>query len=191
MRRNPVRLVFMLGLLPLGATVAWLAGFGIYLAVLPQPPTYELDRGDDCVAVASGRHARLITAIEQYGGRAEIFVSGATIGTNRRERDDMRRRDPGWFDGHVAFGWQARNTRQNGDEISRWAAAQHCHRLVLLSDDLHLPRLTLALRRAGYDGPVDLHAVALFADAHAAIAQRLRLAATAWTRYLAALLIDW
>lgn len=180
------RLAASLVLVP---SALWLVGFALFITLLPRPPVTAL--AGDCVAVASGVHDRLITAIEVYADRADIFVSGAHEGTNHIERDDMRARAPKWFDQHVSFGQMARNTRENGIEISAWAQQRTCRVLVLVSDDAHLPRVHLALRRAGYAGPAASHAVARVFDDQHPWTERLLLAARAWSRFAVALAWDW
>jgi hypothetical protein len=169
--------------------IVWTAGLGLFAALLPTPPKSPLP--GDCVAVASGEQIRLITAIDQYAGRADIFISGSVQGTNSIERDDMRAHAPTWFDGHVAFGPDASNTRENGYEIAAWARRHQCHELIVLTSVAHLPRLLLALDRAGYHEPVLRHAVSLTAEGIVTFADRLHHLALAWTRYLVALVVDW
>jgi len=144
----------LLTLAALAAVLAFLLGFWDFAsktrAEVEQPPPAEA-----IVALTGGSLERLSTGVrlrEEHKGQ-RLLISGV----NRIVTDDELLRgalnvDPELAQCCIDLGRSAEDTLGNASETAAWAREHHYTRLILVTDDYHMPRshaeLSLALPEA-------------------------------------------
>ena len=150
---NRVRGVLLLALV-LGV-IAFIAGFWDFAkdvreAANAAPPP----QSQAIVALTGGSLERLSTGVElleqQRGER--LLISGVNRIVTDEELFDVLNVDPALAACCVDLGRAAEDTLGNASETAEWARAHHFRRLILVTDDYHMPRsyteLSLAMPEA-------------------------------------------
>jgi uncharacterized SAM-binding protein YcdF (DUF218 family) len=127
--------------------VAYGAGFGIYLSTLPGPAG---DEHTDAIVVLTGKGGgRLERGFELMGrARAErMLISGVQRTVRPQDLIAAYRVEPRLFACCIALDRESSDTRSNADEIARWLARRNYRSVRLVTNDFHMPRARLELRR--------------------------------------------
>lgn len=144
-RRRRHRLAFIL----LAPVVAFLAGFGAFLAVVldqSEPPFVRTDG----IVVLTGGSERVATGFRLLaGGQARLMlISGAHHAAGLPEIAAAAGVDASGLHDRVSVGHAAASTRGNAAETAAWARAEHLHSIRVVTAGYHMPRAMLELRRA-------------------------------------------
>lgn len=143
-----MRRVLLLGALCLA--IAWMVGFWDF-ATRVRRPAENPAQADAIVALTGGSLQRLSTGVrllEQHKGE-RLLISGV----NRVVTDDELLHDALGVDQALAsccidLGRGADDTLGNASETAAWARAHRYRRLILVTDDYHMPRSRLELSLA-------------------------------------------
>lgn len=132
------------------AVVAWLVGFWRF-AEQVRAPAAPPPQADAIVALTGGSLQRLSTGVALLGAHKgeRLLISGV----NRAVTDEELLRDALSVDPELAqccidLGRGADDTLGNAAETAAWARAHHYRRLILVTDDYHMPRSRLELSLA-------------------------------------------
>jgi uncharacterized SAM-binding protein YcdF (DUF218 family) len=133
-------------------SLAFVAGFGVFLAVFPAqaPPARE----GDVIVVLTGGDERMASALTYLAeGRGKrLLVSGVADITSRESlRKVATGGNPGLeraFDCCADLDYAAKDTPGNAVEIARWAEAQGARSVIVVTSGYHMPRALLELRAA-------------------------------------------
>jgi uncharacterized SAM-binding protein YcdF (DUF218 family) len=142
------RLFFVLGLAGICAISAGFVWFGDHVASLKTPET--VDRADGAAALTGGSDARLKTGVMlvEQGTVPRLLISGV----NRvATADELRLVAGGRAETYaccIDLGKVAADTVGNANEVSDWVAQHRVQRLVLITDNYHMPRSLFEVRRA-------------------------------------------
>lgn len=135
------------------AVLAFVAGFWSF-AQSVRRPAEEPERADAIVALTGGSLERLTTGVrlleEQKGER--LLISGVNrVVTDEELLDAALNVDPA-LAARIDLGRSAEDTLGNAAETAAWAREHNYTRIILVTDDYHMPRshaeLSLALPEA-------------------------------------------
>ena len=143
--------VFLLAIA--AAVIAFIWGFWNFATAVRAPPQ-DPPRADAIVALTGGSMERLSTGVRllKEHKAPRLFISGV----NRLVTDDELFRalnvDRPTAQCCVELGRSAEDTLGNASETAAWAREHHYRRLILVTDDYHMPRadaeLSLAMPEA-------------------------------------------
>lgn len=172
------------------ALAAWLSGFAVYLARLPDLPAAPRPSGGGIVVLTggAGRIAEGLRLLEADPD-ARLLVSGVHPGTLLAELERPPGLDMAALAARVTLGREALSTRGNAEEAAAWARAEGLSTLVVVTAGYHMPRALLLLRRVLPDVRLVPHPVtppALREPRWWLRPALLRLAAAEYTKLLAA-----
>ncbi len=132
------------------AVVFWLVGFWRFAEAV-RAPAAQPPQADAIVALTGGSLQRLSTGVALLGAHKgeRLLISGV----NRAVTDDELLRDALSVDPELAsccidLGRAADDTLGNAAETATWARAHHYRRIILVTDDYHMPRSRLELSLA-------------------------------------------
>ncbi|MEQ1617005.1 MAG: YdcF family protein [Terricaulis sp.] len=132
------------------AVVFWLVGFWRF-AEQVRAPAIPPPHADAIVALTGGSLHRLSTGVALLAAHKgeRLLISGV----NRAVTDDELLRDALRVDPDLAhccidLGRAADDTLGNAAETAAWARAHHYRRIILVTDDYHMPRSRLELSLA-------------------------------------------
>ncbi|SIQ35206.1 Uncharacterized SAM-binding protein YcdF, DUF218 family [Rhizobium sp. RU20A] len=152
-RRGPLRRFVRFAFYALLITAAiFLAGFLYFADVVAslQPP----DRPKaDAIVVLTGGFQRIDQAVEllKAGAGERLLISGVNPSTSGSQirRNTQTPRD--LFECCVDIGRQAIDTIGNANETAQWARGKGYLRVLVVTNNYHMPRSLLELRRAAPD----------------------------------------
>lgn len=132
------------------AAVFWLVGFWRF-AEQVRAPAEPPPRADAVVALTGGSLQRLSTGVallaEHKGER--LLISGVNRAVTDEELlDDALSVDPELAGCCIDLGRGADDTLGNASETAAWARAHRYRRIILVTDDYHMPRSRLELSLA-------------------------------------------
>jgi uncharacterized SAM-binding protein YcdF (DUF218 family) len=147
LRWSPARLA-LAGLVVL--VVAFSIGFVFFCDRVGRmnPPTQV--EAADAIVVLTGGYQRVVTALDllkmKRGKR--LLISGVHPSINRAELSHATQADPGLFRCCVDLDHAARDTISNATESAKWIKANGFHSIILVTNNYHIPRSLLEMRRA-------------------------------------------
>lgn len=131
------------------AGIFWLAGFGWFLATLPESDTLEAGVEIDGIVVLTGSPGRVQAGLDSLarGKGRRLLISGVN-------RDLARETILNAFGGAASaqaccidLGREARDTHGNAIEAAEWARQHGFQSLLIVTADYHLPRALIELGR--------------------------------------------
>ena len=147
-RMRPVRLVvrFVLALILL-AGVAGIAGFLYFaetVAALEVPP----DPKADAIVVLTGGYQRIDRAIGllKTGAGERLLISGVNPTTSGNQIRKLTQSSSALFECCVDMGYEAVDTIGNANETARWINDHRFRRVLVVTNNYHMPRSLLELR---------------------------------------------
>jgi uncharacterized SAM-binding protein YcdF (DUF218 family) len=189
-RKRPfLRLAFWTsGLLALAFTL----GFGIFSSYVSAMMAPAAQRDADAIVVLTGGQARIDAAIEllKSGKGKRLLISGVNPVAGL---EDLRRAtgaEEALFACCVDIDRAALDTIGNAEESARWMQAHAYASVILVTNNYHMPRSMLEMRRAGNGVEILPHPVVntrLDRGEWLMKPQALRVLFTEYTKYLAAL----
>jgi len=139
----------------LAVVTALFVAFGLgYIAfahgVERAAPQYPLPEADAIVALTGGDADRLTTAMKllQEGRGRRLLISGVNPKVEDADVYDLLEGAPELIACCVDLGRQAKDTLGNASETAAWAGRNGFSRLIVVTDDYHMPRSLAELRGA-------------------------------------------
>ena len=123
------------------AVLAFLAGFWSFAQSVRTPENPGAPSADAIVALTGGQE-RLETGVrllKQHHGQ-RLLISGVNRIVSDHELFDALHIDDRTARCCVDLGRGAEDTLGNASETAAWARARHYHRVILVTDDYHMPR---------------------------------------------------
>lgn len=127
--------------------IAYILGFALFAAVLPQPAA---DTRTDAIVVLTGGAARIERglALLEAGKARRLLISGVDRTVRPRElalRYDTPLR---LFGCCVDLGREAVDTRSNAEEVADWLERRRYRSVRLVTSDWHMRRASFEISRA-------------------------------------------
>lgn len=139
----------------LAVVTAAIAAFGLgYIAfangVERATPQHPLPEADAIVALTGGDADRLVTAMKllQEGRGRRLLISGVNPQVKDADVFEILDAPPELIACCVDLGRQAKDTLGNASETAAWARRNGFSRLIVVTDDFHMPRSLAELRVA-------------------------------------------
>jgi len=146
-----MRRLFLLALA--ASVIVFIWGFWNFATAVRQPPQ-DPPRADAIVALTGGSMARLATGVRllKQHKAERLFISGVNRLVTDNELFHALNIDSPTAQCCVDLGRSAEDTLGNASETAAWAREHHYRRLILVTDDYHMPRadaeLSLAMPEA-------------------------------------------
>ncbi|QDH13089.1 YdcF family protein [Formicincola oecophyllae] len=176
-------------LLVLGA-----AGFVLFVWQAVQQPATAWPP-DGALVVLTGGKGRIHAAMDLASQHPERpwLISGVGPGATLDSLERMAHQSlPEQARSRLTLGRQADSTYSNAGETARWAVENHVDHVVLVTAGYHMARACLELNRAAPDllvTPWPVQPEQFYS--HASTTRKMRLMATEYIKYLAALIRPW
>ena len=148
-RRGPVRrLARMLGFAAVIACACFFAGF-LWFADWVTTLTPPADPKADAIVVLTGGSQRIDQAVEllRSGAGARLLISGVHPATSRNQIRRLTGSSDELFACCVDIGYDALDTIGNAAETVRWIHERNYKRILVVTNNYHMPRSLFELRR--------------------------------------------
>ncbi len=125
-----------------------LAGFVVFLVMLPKPQSAQnMASADAIVVLTGGGGLRIRAATDLLTAKRgqRLLISGVHSAVQRGDIQDLFHLAPATMQCCVDLGYQARDTLGNADEIATWANGHHYKRLIVVTSSYHMPRALIEL----------------------------------------------
>jgi uncharacterized SAM-binding protein YcdF (DUF218 family) len=191
-RRRWMRLAGFVAGVACGVGVVFLAGFAYfasYVGSLSEPR----DLGEaDAIIVLTGGHSRIDAAVDllRAGKGARLLISGVNPVARREDLRAATGADGQLFNCCVDIDHAALDTVGNAAESAKWVREHAYDRVILVTNNYHMPRSLLEMRRLIGDAELDPYPVVntrLDSGGWLTKPKALRVLMTEYTKYLAAL----
>jgi uncharacterized SAM-binding protein YcdF (DUF218 family) len=145
------RLFFVTGLIGVSALLSGFIWFGDHVSGLKAP--VSLARADGAAALTGGSDARLKAGVELVERRIvpRLLISGVNRIATPYEVRLVAGGNPQTYACCIDLGKAATDTVTNATEVSDWVARYRVKRLILITDNYHMPRSLFEVRRANPD----------------------------------------
>jgi uncharacterized SAM-binding protein YcdF (DUF218 family) len=142
------RIFFIGGLISICVISAGFVWFGDHVASLKTPVSVE--RADGAAALTGGSDARLKTGVllVERGTVPRLLISGVNRITTAEEVRLVAGGRAETYACCIDLGKAAVDTVGNATEVSDWVARYRVQRLILITDNYHMPRSLFEVRRA-------------------------------------------
>jgi uncharacterized SAM-binding protein YcdF (DUF218 family) len=129
--------------------VLFLIGFGIFAERVARIETPAEIAGADAIIVLTGGQSRLEAAFTLLAShKAErLLISGVHPDATESALARVTGIDRALFDCCVEIGYQAKDTVGNAAEAETWLKKNGFHSVILVTNNYHMPRSVLELRR--------------------------------------------
>jgi len=147
-RRGPlriaVRVIFFCLLLVAAAGVAGFLYFAETVAGLAVPD----DPKADAIVVLTGGYQRIDHAIGllESGAGERLLISGVNPATSGNQIQRLTQSSPALFTCCVDMGYDAMDTIGNANETARWISDHGFRRVLVVTNNYHMPRSLLELK---------------------------------------------
>lgn len=158
-QRRPSRAaLFSLGVATL--TIAWILGFFVFVAAIPDANDDVLTQ-TDAIVVLTGGSGRLEEGIALLTDKRakKLFVSGVYQGVDVRQLLDISRTAPEELTCCVALGYAANSTLGNATETAEWLEEERFRSIRLVTANYHMPRSLAEFRHLMPNVRIVPHAV--------------------------------
>jgi uncharacterized SAM-binding protein YcdF (DUF218 family) len=142
------RLFFIVGLASIFLVSIGFVWFGDHVAGLKTPVSVE--PADGAAALTGGSDARLKTGVQlvEAGTVPRLLISGVNRVATAQELRLVAGGKPETYACCIDLGKAATDTVSNASEVSEWVARFRVRRLILITDNYHMPRSLFEVRRA-------------------------------------------
>lgn len=147
-RKGPVRLAVRVVLaLILIAAIAGAGGF-LYFAETVAALEAPQDPKADAIVVLTGGYQRIDSAIGllKQGAGQRLLISGANPTTSGTQIRKLTQSSSALFECCVDMGYEAVDTIGNANETARWISDHQFRRVLVVTNNYHMPRSLLELR---------------------------------------------
>lgn len=136
--RNPLRWIWRGAA---GVVVLYLAGFVLFMAMLPEPVAETKVAHADGIVALTGEDARLAPAVTllEEGVAPRLLISGVFPGTTKSDLKDLTH-GGARFDCCADLGFAARDTGGNAREAAHWVRNHRFRSLIVVTASYHMPR---------------------------------------------------
>jgi uncharacterized SAM-binding protein YcdF (DUF218 family) len=133
-------------------------GFFVFMQTLPTDRTLPAASAD-AIVVLTGRQGRIDEGLRlfQEGHARFFYVSGVHPDVKKTELIERGKIPAAKMACCVIFDSVARNTVQNAEQTAAWVRNQKINHLILVTDDLHLPRAMILFKKALPDRIITPH----------------------------------
>ncbi|MND35447.1 hypothetical protein D3C80_260850 [compost metagenome] len=140
-RLQPISIVLFLAL------VAFLIGFVAFSEKVTSMQSPVLDEPADAIVVLTGGQSRIQAALDLLKGKQgkRLLISGVHPSTTEKSLQRATHTDPSLFDCCVDLDRSALNTVGNATESERWIRANNYHRVIVVTNNYHIPRSILEM----------------------------------------------
>ncbi len=148
-RRGPVRrLARMLGFAAVIVCACFFGGF-LWFADWVTALTPPADPKADAIVVLTGGSQRIDQAVEllRSGAGARLLISGVHPATSRNQIRRLTGSSDALFACCVDIGYDALDTIGNAAETVRWIHERNYRRILVVTNNYHMPRSLFELRR--------------------------------------------
>ena len=144
------RLAGLLGPLALAATILFLLGFVIFAETISAMQQPDIVEAADGIVVLTGGQNRLEMAVALLadGKGKRLLISGVHPSIDKEDVIKIVGGDPEKFKCCVDIDHKALETVGNAVEAAKWARDNSFHSIMLVTNNYHMPRSLLELRRA-------------------------------------------
>ncbi len=144
------RFLFLLAILAIGLFIGGFIVFSDRVTTLDIP---DLTEPADGIVVLTGGYSRIEGALELLKNKRgeRLFISGVHPSTKRSELQRVTGGDATLFECCVDIDRSALDTVGNATESIKWASANHYKRVIVVTNNYHMPRTMLELSRASND----------------------------------------
>lgn len=129
------------------AIIAFLVGFIVFSEKVSglRPPVLETPV--DAIVVLTGGQSRIQAAVELLKDRQgqRLLISGVNPATNKETLQRATQTEQGLFDCCVDLDRSALNTVGNAEESERWIRANGYQRVIVVTNNYHMPRSILEM----------------------------------------------
>jgi uncharacterized SAM-binding protein YcdF (DUF218 family) len=134
----------------------FLAGFALFATHVTEMATPPDPRRADAIVVLTGGQSRLSAALDllKSGKGSRLLISGVHPSADRDALSAATGGDRGLFSCCVDIDHVALDTVGNAEESARWIRVHGYGRVILVTNNYHMPRSLLEMRRL--TGPLDL-----------------------------------
>ncbi|MGH6860874.1 MAG: YdcF family protein [Phyllobacterium sp.] len=142
--------VFALCILATGLFIGGFIVFSDHVTTLDMP---DLTEPADGIVVLTGGYSRIEGALDLLKNKRgeRLFISGVHPTTNRSELQRVTGGDASLFECCIDIDRSAIDTVGNANESIKWAERHHYKRIVVVTNNYHIPRTMVELRRASQD----------------------------------------
>lgn len=150
MGRYFVRFLFLLAILAIGLFIGGFIVFSDRVTTLDIP---DITEPADGIVVLTGGYSRIEGALELLKNKRgeRLFISGVHPSTKRSELQRVTGGDATLFECCVDIDRSALDTVGNAVESIKWASANHYKRVIVVTNNYHIPRTMLELSRASQE----------------------------------------
>ena len=147
--RRPGRVLWLSGVAALVAGVVFLAGFAIFSTHVSQLATPNDPETADAIIVLTGGQARLDAAIDllKSGKGKRLLISGVHPDANRDDLSAVTGGGKQLFSCCVDIDHAALDTIGNAEESAKWVRSHAYDRIILVTNNYHMPRSMLEMGR--------------------------------------------
>jgi uncharacterized SAM-binding protein YcdF (DUF218 family) len=158
------RFFFVFGLASVFAAVLGFVWFGDYVASLKTPDT--IARADGAASLTGGSNARLKLGVQlvESGKVPRLLISGVNRAATAEEVRLVAGGKAETFACCIDLGREATDTVGNAVEVSAWVSRYRIKKLIVITDNYHMPRSLFEMRRA--NPGIDIIAYPVEADAY-------------------------
>ncbi|MEP7452114.1 YdcF family protein [Phyllobacterium sp. SB3] len=144
------RFLFLLAILAIGLFIGGFIVFSDRVTTLGIP---DLAEPADGIVVLTGGYSRIEGALELLKNKRgeRLFISGVHPSTKRSELQRVTGGDATLFECCVDIDRSALDTVGNATESIKWASANHYKRVIVVTNNYHIPRTMLELGRASQE----------------------------------------
>jgi uncharacterized SAM-binding protein YcdF (DUF218 family) len=161
------RLFFIAGIASVFGTLLGFGWFGDHVASLKTPDVVA--RADGAAALTGGSDARVSAgvALVEAGKVPRLLISGVNLVTTPEQLRLVSGGKPETFVCCIDLGRQAIDTLGNAQEVAIWVKQYRVKKLILITDNYHMPRSLFEVRRANPDVQVIPYpiTIGIYADA--------------------------
>lgn len=127
------------------AFVCGFAVFSIHVAAMRTPPEQP---SADAIIVLTGGQARIATAVDllKAGKGERLLISGVNPVAREIDLQVATGSDPGLFDCCVDLDRAAVDTVGNAEESAKWMASHAYGKVIVVTNNYHMPRSMLEMR---------------------------------------------
>ncbi|WP_237143440.1 YdcF family protein [Phyllobacterium zundukense] len=149
-RRRIVVPLFILCIIFIGLFIGGFIVFSDRVSTLQAP---DLSEPADGIVVLTGGYSRIEGALDLLKNKRgeRLFISGVHSSTNRNELQRVTGGDATLFECCVDIDRSALDTIGNAAESVKWANANHYKRIIVVTNNYHIPRTMFELKRASQD----------------------------------------
>lgn len=140
-RLQPVSIFLFLGMF------AFLIGFVWFSEKVTSMQSPALDAPADAIVVLTGGQSRIQAALDLLKDKQgkRLLISGVHPSTNEKDLQRATHTDASLFNCCVDLDRSALNTVGNAAESERWIRANNYHRVIVVTNNYHIPRSILEM----------------------------------------------